>query len=61
VFGTAAPANRRNERAGLDVSPAMRDALSLDGEQAVSWRFVDRANVPPGPWLSVVTTSGVQH
>ena len=60
VFGTAAPVNRRNDRAGIDVSPAVRDQLGLDGEEAVSWRFVDRADVPAGPWLSVVTTSGVQ-
>ena len=61
VFGTAAPVNRRNDRAGIDVSPAIRDQLGLDGEEAVSWRFVDRADVPAGPWLSVVTTSGVQQ
>jgi hypothetical protein len=61
VFGTAAPANRRNDRAGIDVSPAVRDQLALDGEDTVSWRFVDRADVPAGPWLSVVTISGVGH
>jgi hypothetical protein len=61
VFGSAGPSNKRNERAGIDVSPAIRDALDLDGEQPVSWRFVDRADVPAGPWLSIVTTSGVQH
>jgi hypothetical protein len=61
VFGAAGPSNKRNDRAGIDVSPAIRDALALDGEQPVSWRFVDRADVPAGPWLSIVTTSGVQH
>jgi len=61
VFGSAGPANRLNDRAGIDVSPALRDALHLDGEEAVSWRFVDRVDVPPGPWLSIVTASGVQH
>jgi hypothetical protein len=61
VFGTAAPANGRNEEAGIDVSPAIRDALHLNGEEPVSWRFVDRPDVPAGPWLSVVTTSGVRH
>jgi hypothetical protein len=61
VFGTAHPTNKLNERAGIDVSPAIRDALDLDGEQPVSWRFVDQADVPAGPWLSTVTTSGVQH
>jgi len=61
VFGDAGPANTLNDRAGIDVSPAIRDALHLNGEQPVSWRFVDRADVPAGPWLSLVTTSGVQR
>ncbi|MBL8159543.1 hypothetical protein JNJ66_03740 [Candidatus Saccharibacteria bacterium] len=59
VFGDRPPADRR---AGLDLAPA---AVSfLTGRQAdlsnwsalVSWRFVDRSQVPPGPWLDIVTT-----
>ena len=61
VFGSAAPANKGNDAAGIDVSPAVGDQLGLDGMDRVSWRFVERADVPAGPWLSVVTTSGVSH
>jgi len=61
VFGTAAPANPANESAGIDVSPAVQDQLGLDGLNTVSWQFVDRADVPPGPWLTIVTTSGLDH
>lgn len=60
VFGSAPPANPENEHAGLDVSPAVRDALGLpDGIGRASWRFVDDADVPAGPWREVVTTSGL--
>ncbi len=49
--------------AGMDVSPALNGCLGfaeLDGSgDHVSWSFVDRANVPAGPWLTVQTTSGV--
>jgi hypothetical protein len=58
VFGTAHPRNRVNSHAGLDVSPAMRDCLGLtDGITPTSWRFVEAAEVPAGPWSAVVTTS----
>ena len=70
VFGSsdARPANTQfsgdpSQGAGMDVSPALNGCLGfadLDGDSDhVSWRFVDRANVPAGPWLNVVTTSGV--
>ena len=61
VFGRAAPKSHANESAGIDLSPAVQDSLGLDGESPVAWRFVDRADVPPGPWLDTVTTSGVDH
>jgi hypothetical protein len=72
VFGStdARPANKQfsgdsSQGAGADVSPALNGCLgfaSLDGDSDhVSWRFVDRANVPAGPWLNVVTTSGVKN
>ena len=61
VFGGAAPKNRANERAGIDLSPAAQDYLGLDGLTPVTWQFVDQPNVPPGPWLVTVTTSGVDH
>ena len=57
VFGLAAPANRSNRQAGLDISPAVRDYLGLGGMDKVDWQFVEAADVPPGPWKDVVTTS----
>lgn len=65
VFGTddARPANTRYNHAGLDVSPALNGCLGyaeLDGENDhVTWRFVDPAAVPAGPWTRIVTTSGL--
>jgi hypothetical protein len=65
VFGhnDERPANRRFNGAGMDVSPALNGCLGfaeLNGENdRVSWRFVERAAVPAGPWLRIVTTSGV--
>lgn len=66
VFGgdDARPANARYGGAGLDVSPAITGCLGfgdLDGVTGrISWRFVEEADVPPGPWLRIVTTSQVQ-
>ncbi|WP_261619495.1 hypothetical protein [Pseudarthrobacter equi] len=72
VFGTAdsRPVNQSfsadtSQGAGMDVSPALNGCLGfaeLDGSgDRVSWRFIDRANVPAGPWLTVETTSGVNN
>lgn len=66
VFGSndARPANSRYGGAGLDVSPALTGCLGypeLNGDSAVvDWKFVDDAEVPPGPWLTIVTTSQVR-
>lgn len=57
VFGSAAPANKTDERAGLDVSPAVRDALALQDVDRTSWRFVKASEVPGGPWKDTVTVS----
>lgn len=59
VFGAALPANEQNQRAGLDVSPAVRDYLGLAGLDVVDWQFVLAADVPDGPWRAVVTTSQI--
>lgn len=59
VFGSAKPRNRVNHQAGLDVSPAIRDALDLTGIDTVNWQFVDAADVPDGPWKQIVTTRQV--
>jgi hypothetical protein len=50
VFGPDMPSPNINHGAGLDVSPAVRDFLGLSGMDVTSWRFVDAADVPPGPW-----------
>jgi hypothetical protein len=57
VFGTARPKNTWGAKAGLDVSPAVRDFLGLQDVDSVSWSFVGAGSVPAGPWKSVVTTS----
>lgn len=68
VFGDsdARPANTKfsgdkTQGAGMDVSPALNGCLGfkeLDGDDDhVTWQFVDATDVPPGPWLDVVTTS----
>lgn len=65
VFGSqnTRPMQTQFNNAGLDVSPALNGCLGyhdLNGENDhISWQFVDRADVPSGPWITVVTTSGV--
>lgn len=70
VFGStnARPVNKKfsgdsTQGAGMDVSPALNGCLGfaeLDGDNDhVSWSFISAANVPAGPWKTVVTTSGV--
>jgi hypothetical protein len=39
-----------NHGAGIDVSPAVRDFLSLGPLDIVDWKFVDTGDVPGGPW-----------
>ena len=57
VFGTAAPKNTWGAKAGVDVSPAVRDYLGLGDVDRVSWIFVSASSVPAGPWKTIVTTS----
>lgn len=57
VFGTAKPKNTFGAKAGLDVSPAVRDYLGLDGDNLTSWAFMPANKVPDGPWKAVVTSS----
>jgi hypothetical protein len=49
VFGTERPTHFN--RAGLDVSPAVKDYLGLTGLDKTSWRFVEDDEVPYGPWI----------
>ncbi len=45
----------------MDVSPALNSCLGLrelNGQHdVVDRQFVDDADVPPGPWTRIVTTS----
>jgi hypothetical protein len=50
VFGKKAPRANRNQAAGIDLSPAVRDFLKLRSGQSVEWRFADEREVPRGPW-----------
>jgi hypothetical protein len=59
VFGKNHPKSKDNDRAGLDVSPAIRDYLGLSGMNKTSWQFVDADDVPNGPWKNIVTASDV--
>ena len=59
VFGEAEiPLNSFDTGAGLDASPAVWRHLGLTENEVTVWRFVDAADVPPGPWTEVVSTSG---
>ncbi|OAI56847.1 hypothetical protein AYO49_03425 [Verrucomicrobiaceae bacterium SCGC AG-212-N21] len=50
VFGDARPQAEASNGAGLDVSPAVRDFLGLDGHDKTDWKFVEFEEVPVGPW-----------
>lgn len=54
VFGSAQP---KEQRAGIDLSPATAHYVGLNGSGVVSWRFVDDKDVPNGPWKQIITTS----
>jgi len=50
VFGNDTPRPNRNQNAGIDLSPAVRDFLNLRSGASVEWRFADDREVPNGPW-----------
>jgi hypothetical protein len=50
VFGNDRPRPNLNRGAGLDVSPAVRDFLGMNGTDVTDWKFVDFDEVPTGPW-----------
>ena len=57
VFGGAPkPKNNWGLKAGIDLSPAMRDCLKLEGDYIVEWRLVGEGEVPEGPWKEIITT-----
>lgn len=52
VFGNEDARVNRNQGAGLDVSPAVRDYLGMGSGERVEWKFVEDHEVPAGPWKS---------
>jgi len=58
VFGNERPKPNLNRGAGLDVSPAVRDYLGLDGHDFTDWKFVDFKDVPNGPWARYGDNNG---
>jgi len=57
VFGSAAPKNKIDTGAGLDVSPAVHDYLGLGDVGSCDWTFVSAGQVPSGPWSQIITSS----
>lgn len=57
VFGSSAPQNKQGAKAGLDVSPAVRDYLGLQDVDNCDWNFVSADSVPAGPWRQIITSS----
>jgi hypothetical protein len=50
VFGKESPRPNRNQNAGIDLSPAVRDFLGLSSGEMIEWRFTYDREVPKGPW-----------
>lgn len=53
VFGNENPRTNRNNAAGLDVSPAVRDYLDMPSGARVEWKFVEDYEVPDGAWKTI--------
>ena len=50
VFGNERPRPNRNQDAGIDISPAVRDYLGMAGMDVCDWKFFSVYEVPGGPW-----------
>jgi hypothetical protein len=60
-FGYVFGSQRPQQRSGLDVSPAVRDFLGLDGSNFTEWQFIDSSEVPSGPWKRIITQSNISY
>jgi hypothetical protein len=60
VFNGERPRPNPNQNAGIDISPAVRDFLNLDGNADVDWRFVEGYEVPEGPWAKWIHRNALQ-
>jgi hypothetical protein len=61
VFGNERPRSNRNQDAGIDVSPAVRDYLGTSGMDACDWKFVSVSEVPSGPWTLYGDNNTIAH
>mgnify|MGYP000439294172 CR=1 FL=1 len=50
VFRGKVPKQNRNQNAGIDISPAVRDYLGVKSGEQVSWKFVEELEIVQGPW-----------
>jgi len=50
VFLGERPLPNRNNHAGIDLSPAVRDYLGMRSGEVVDWRFVEDNEIGYGPW-----------
>ena len=50
VFGDSRPQKNPNRNVGIDISPAVRDFLKVDGYSILDWKFIPEEEVPEGPW-----------
>jgi hypothetical protein len=57
VFGNARPTTTKNNGAGIDLAPAVRDYLGFRSGKTCDWRFVDESEVPDGPWKDYGTNN----
>lgn len=57
VFGSSSePLNQYGMKAGIDLSPALRDCLGVGDVSNVRWRHMEEEDVPAGPWKDITTT-----
>jgi len=59
VFLGKKPKKNRNNNAGIDLSPAVRDYLNITSGDKVSWKFVDDLDVGSGPWDKWLPYQGI--
>jgi hypothetical protein len=50
VFGNERPHPNKNQDAGIDVSPAVKEYLGMSGIDSCDWRFVSESEIAQGPW-----------
>jgi hypothetical protein len=61
VFGSERPRPNRNQDAGIDVSPAIRDFLGMTGMDVCDWKFVSPLEIPDGPWTWCGARNAAAH